>query len=107
MELLISNWMADLNGRNQNSYKFALQMAILDHCDKKELSYHDIAQSFAARYWNNVVAYNLRESINIDRAPYFHQTIFKIAKENQLEGLFYKHAIKKVKNLKSIIVDNI
>lgn len=107
MELLISNWMADLNGRNQNSYKFALQLAILDHCNKVEITYQELAECFANRYWNNVIAYNLRESINIDRAPYFHQAINKIAKEYKLEGLYYNHAIKKVNNLKSLIVENI
>ena len=107
MELLISNWMADLNGRNQNTYKFALQLAILDNCNENQITYAEIAKSFAAKYWNNVVAYNLRESINIDRAPYFHQSIIKIAKEHSLEGLYYKHATKKVKNLKHLIVDDI
>lgn len=99
--------MADLNGRNQNTYKFALQLAILDNCQKSQIKYIDVAHNFAERYWNNVVAYNLRESINIDRAPYFHQAIIKVAKENELEGLYYNHAIKKIKNLKSLIVSEV
>ena len=107
MEILISNWLADLNGRNQNTYKFALQLAILDNCDKEQLSYKEIATSFAERYWNNVVAYNLRESININKAPYFHKAIADIASEYNLEGLYYNQALKKEKKLSPLIVDKL
>jgi 5-methylcytosine-specific restriction endonuclease McrA len=107
MELLISNWLSDLNGRNQNTYKFALQLAIIDQSNKSKMTYEQIATSFAERYWNNVVAYNLRETININKAPYFHKAILEIADEHNLEGLFYTHAKKKVKGLSTLVVEKL
>lgn len=107
METIIQNWLSDLNGRNSNTYKFALQMAILDHANKSEVSYKDIAKNFAQRYWNNVVAYNLRESTNIKKAPYFHKACLDIANEYELEGLFFKHAKKKCPNIIELIVEKL
>jgi hypothetical protein len=104
MQELLKNWLADLNGKNQNTYKFALQLAILEFSRDQHITYTKIAHFFAHKYWDNVVAYNLRETTNIDQAPYFHTAIYHVAKSHKLEGLYFHQAKRKLPHLTELIL---
>ena len=104
---LVKNWIQDLRGSNQNTYKFALQRAILLNSTKQEISISQLASTFVKLYWNNVISFKLRETNNINQLPQFHRSIIQVALEYKIDSVNYHHAKKSHTNLESLVIKNI
>jgi hypothetical protein len=104
---LIKNWITDLRGTNQNTYKFALQRAILLCGDNRHISINEIGDAFVKLYWNNVISFKLRETNNINQLPQIHKSIIETATELKLTSTSYSHAKEMYKNIEDIVLDSL
>ncbi len=103
---IINFWIKDLRGTNQNTYKYALQRAILLN-PQQDISIDRLAESFVEIYWNNVVCFKLRETNNIAQQPLFHKGILKTAATLGLSNTTYLHAKKIYPNLTRRVLDDL
>lgn len=98
----LTKWQQDLQGEKHNTYKLALQLAILDHVTKpgslSHLSTDCIYKFFIERYWDNSKAYRLREG-RINQEPLFAQTVKEVLPE--FNGILFKDL--KGKNLQIVL----
>jgi hypothetical protein len=97
MNETISSWLKDLKGKNQNTYKFCLQLAILENLSINNdgiISIEEIIKYFHQKYWDNTNVFNINESNNRLQVPEFHQISRKICKEFKMEGVSFSKALK-------------
>lgn len=61
---------------NQNTYKFALGLSILDlYKGNQEISYSELSEMFAELYYRNVYKFKIRETNNLSQKPKTHRII--------------------------------
>ena len=106
---VIKNWQSDFKGKHQNTYKFCLQLAILDNVNSltdNTLSLDTIIKYFYKKYWDNVNLYNIRESNNLRQLPYYHKYVKGLCVEYSAQGLSFTKAIKLHSTLNSKLVNS-
>lgn len=68
---------------NQNSYKFAVGMAIVE-IGKKVITYLELAEKLAEYYHRNVIRFKIRETTNINQQPKAHQIIIEFFRNKEI-----------------------
>lgn len=97
MNKTISGWLKDLNGSNQNTYKFCLQLAILENLPLNPegiIPIDALIKFFHQKYWDNTNVFNINESNNRVQVPEFHQISRQLCQEYKMEGISYTKALK-------------
>lgn len=79
---------------NNNTYKFALALALLKHSKANptvsNISYDFIFESFIEFYWNQVTLYKIKHSVTSKQEPLMISKIKKFCEDNELWSLNYK-----------------
>ena len=83
-------WLKSINDGNQNSYKMALALSIIEvisDLDKTDSGYYrvplsSILEQCARYYWDHTVIFKLRQTTNVKQKPVFVQLVQQYEKEN-------------------------